>query len=87
MTQIEKLIKRLMARPTPKDFSWKELEKLLNQLGFILSNAGKTSGSRVRFIHESTRLIIMLHKPHPSPNLKKYQLEDIINKLQEEKLI
>ncbi|MES2218026.1 MAG: type II toxin-antitoxin system HicA family toxin [Pseudomonadota bacterium] len=49
-------------------------------------SGGKTGGSRVRFIHPSYPPII-LHKPHPRPILKRYQLEDIVNMLKAEKLI
>ncbi|MFN3996693.1 type II toxin-antitoxin system HicA family toxin [Algoriphagus sp.] len=50
--------------------------KLLSQFGFYEVKKGKTSGSRVRF--ENTEGIpIMLHKPHPSGILKKYQMKQI----------
>jgi hypothetical protein len=45
----EKLIKRFLA--LPKDFTFDELVKLLTALGFSISNKGKTSGSRVKFIN------------------------------------
>jgi len=46
-------------------------------------NSGKTSGSRVRFIHSNYSDII-LHKPHPNPELKSYQLKQIIIQLNKE---
>lgn len=78
MGQIDKLIKRLLSNP--KDFTWAELKKLLNALGYRETNAGKTSGSRVRFLHEEHAPII-LHKPHPKPTLKGYQIRLIIEAL------
>ena len=47
MSQIEKLIERLKSKP--KDFTYDELKRLLNDYGFVENNKGKTSGSRVRF--------------------------------------
>ena len=47
MSITEKLIKRFKTLPT--DFTFEELEKLLNFFGYERSNKGKTSGSRVVF--------------------------------------
>lgn len=84
MTQLDKLIKRLLTFPT--DFSWIELKKILLSLGYKQSHAGKTSGSRVRFIHNDFEPII-LHKPHPTSILKGYQLKQIITALQDRGVI
>jgi hypothetical protein len=48
---------------------------------------GKTGGSRRKFYHLGTGLIINLHKPHPTPIIKSYLIEQIIKKLEEENLI
>lgn len=84
MTKIEKLIERFLSRPT--DFTWDELNKMLNGFGYRQIVAGKTGGSRVRFIH-SDHPPVILHRPHPKPVLKRYQLEAIINVLQQEELL
>lgn len=84
MTKREKLITRLLTKP--KDFTWDELIRVLSSLGYVQISVGKTAGSRVRFVHEE-HPPIMLHKPHPKPVLKRYQLEDILNLLKQEKLL
>lgn len=84
MTKREKLLDRLLTKP--KDFTWGELSKVLGSFGYQQISAGKTGGSRARFVHHHYPPII-LHKPHPKPVLKRYQLEEIINLLQEEKLL
>ena len=84
MTKREKILDRLLSKPT--DFTWVELTKVLNGFGYSQISAGKTGGSRVRFVHPNYPPII-LHKPHPKPILKRYQLEGIINLLKQEKLI
>lgn len=79
MSKAEKLIKRLLSKP--KDFTYGELETLLRGFGYKEVKMGKTSGSRVAFIHNETKHIIRLHKPHPRPELKRYQLEYLIEEL------
>ena len=74
----EKLIERLKRLPT--DFTFEEAERLLTLFGYTKSNKGNTSGSRVMFIDEQKRKIL-LHKPHPGNILKTYALKDIIDKL------
>lgn len=75
----EKLIERFKAQP--KDFTFNELVNLLNSFGFDVSNKGKTSGSRVRFIHNERKVIVDLHKPHPGNIIKKGTLNKIYDKL------
>lgn len=84
MTRKEKLIKRFLS--CPKDFTWEELVSLLSGLGFEEVSTGKTGGSRRRFLNEAG-VIISLHKPHPQNVLRRYQIEQIIQILQEEELL
>ena len=42
---------------------------MLNKLGFIEDNKGKTSGSRVRFYNKNGTKID-LHRPHPKNIVK-----------------
>ncbi len=80
MGQIQKLKDRLLSKP--KDFTYDELRKLLFSLGCIEDRMGKTSGSRVAFIHKASGLILRLHKPHPGNELKRYQVEEAIKYVQ-----
>lgn len=84
MGQKEKLIKRLVSKP--KDFTFDEAETLLKYLSYARSNKGKTSGSRVMFLSED-RAPIMLHKPHPQKELRRYQIDQLIDILKQEDLI
>lgn len=74
----EKLLERLKRLPT--DFTFDEAERLLTLFGYVKSNKGKTSGSKVMFIDRQNRKIL-LHKPHPGNVLKKYALKEILDKL------
>jgi HicA toxin of bacterial toxin-antitoxin, len=70
----------------PSDFTWQELISLLTGFGYALARTGKTGGSRVKFIHKTLPPII-LHKPHPTLVLKRYQLEQIEETLKGEGLL
>ena len=69
----------------PKDFTFEEMQSLLQSMGFVLSEKGKTSGSRVRFMRGSTAII--LHKPHPRKELLTYQVKQIVDVLAKEELL
>lgn len=84
MSKIEKSIKKLKSKP--KDLTYDEIKYILNNLGFIEYNKGKTSGSRVEFKDKYERKIV-LHKPHPSNIIKLYKIIQIINELEEWRLI
>lgn len=79
MGKAEKLLKRFLSKP--KNFTYDELKKLLKSFSYEEAKTGKTSGSRVAFINRKTRHIIRLHKPHPEPELKNYQLNYIEEEL------
>ncbi|MDR0794431.1 MAG: type II toxin-antitoxin system HicA family toxin [Chitinophagaceae bacterium] len=85
MAKIDKLIERLLS--IPKDFTYMELAKILNHFGYIETTKGKTSGSRVMFIHEKIETPVRLHKPHPKPILKEYVIKQIIEELKKQKFI
>ena len=81
MNKKEKLIQKLKVQS--KSFSYKVL---LEYLDFLESNKGKTSGSRVVFTNE-LHGNIMLHKPHSQKELKKYQIKQLKEFLEQEDLI
>ena len=85
MSRLEKEIKRLKSKP--KDYTYDEAKSLLNKLGFLEYNKGKTSGSRVVFINEEINQKIELHKPHPNNIIKMYKINDLLNDLEEWRLV
>ena len=84
MSRLEKEIERLKSKP--KDYTYDEVKKLLNKLGFYENNKGRTSGSKVEFLNYNGKKI-ELHKPHPSNVLKVYQINLILKSLKEWRLI
>lgn len=79
MSKKEKLIKRFLS--VPSDFHYDELVKLLGYFEFNEVKKGKTSGSRVKFENKEG-IPIILHKPHPSGIMKKYQMKQILEMLE-----
>jgi len=59
--------------------------KLLSYFGYTLKHGG--TGSGVKFIKENSNEVINFHKPHPNGVLKRYVLEQVIDKLRKEDLI
>ena len=84
MGKHEKLLAKLKSRP--KDFTFQELVTLLSGFGYRLSTQGRSSGSAMRFVH-SEYAPISLHKPHPSNELKRYVIEDVIERLEKDGVI
>jgi hypothetical protein len=85
MTKKDKLLERFLA--LPNDFTFDELKSLLESMGFEVENKGKTSGSRVAFIHINFRRHILIHKPHPSKIINKIYLKQIKIELTLKKII
>lgn len=85
MGKKDKLIERLKSKP--KDFTFDEAETLLGYLSYHRSDKGKTSGSRVKFISTEHKSQILLHKPHPRKELLSYQVQQLIDVLEQEGLI
>ena len=83
MGKKEKMIERL--KSNPKDFTFDEMRTALESLGFEISNQGKTSGSRVKFMKGN--IAISLHKPHPRKELLEYQIKQVLEILEKENVI
>jgi len=83
MSTKDKLIKRF--KNQPKDFTWEELVRLFELLGFTVDNKGKTSGSRVLFLKGKDAHTV--HKPHPSNIIKGYAMKQVLDFMIEKGLI
>jgi len=79
MTKKDKLLERFLS--IPKDFIFDELKTLLRSLGYEEDNKGKTSGSRVAFVHLIYNENILIHKPHPGKILNRIYIKKIIHDL------
>ena len=68
-----KILKRIFDKPTKSDIKWQEVVSLLNGVGATIHDSA--SGSRVAVSYENFRMI--LHKPHPQKEIKKYVVNDL----------
>ena len=80
MGKKEKLRERFLTLPT--DFTFDEMQSLLQGYGYEKSDKGRTSGSRVIF-KNGTKRPIMLHKPHPGNIVKDYAMKQVYDDLKE----
>ena len=83
MTKKVKLLERLLRKPS--DFTWSELTTLMKGFDYEINSKGKTSGSAVAFESKSNpEKALYLHKPHPREILKRWQVEKVIDFLENE---
>ena len=82
MSKIEKLVEKFLN--IPKDLTWEEFSKVLNHYGYLeVKQKGRTGGSRRKFINEKKNNdVIIAHKPHPQNTVKRYIIEQVIEKLE-----
>ena len=79
MSKHQKALDRLRAKPPPSDIKWNELKAVLKHLGYEML---KNSGSRRKFVHTETKALIICHEPHPSPDVDKGCIADVVAYLQ-----
>ena len=83
MSKIDTLIRKLCQKPTPADFRYTDLCKIMKHFGYEESNKGATSGSRVRFYNPETGAMVSPHKPHPGDQMVKGSVESVVQFLKE----
>lgn len=83
MSKKDKLIERLLKKP--RDFTFDEMESLLSYFGYQLKQG--VTGSGVKFIRGESSEVINFHKPHPNGILKRYVLDQVIEKLRKDDLL
>lgn len=86
MSSHDKLLARFLLRP--KDFTYREIKRLLNGFNYKEDTKGRTSGSRVEFVNSEIESAIEMHKPHHSGDgIRPKTLKEIENILRNEGLI
>jgi predicted RNA binding protein YcfA (HicA-like mRNA interferase family) len=75
MSKHKRTLAKLGASTPCANIKWEELRGLLTHLGYhMLTN----SGSRRKFYHKDKDDLIILHCPHPSPDVDKGAISDVI---------
>lgn len=83
MSKIDTLLDKLCKKPAPSDFRFSDLRKVMAYFGYLESNKGATSGSRVKFYNPDTKAVLLLHKPHPGDEMPKAAVDSVVNFLKE----
>jgi len=78
MTKHRKALEKLCSKPPSSDIKWDELKSVLEHLGYTML---KGSDSRRKFYHKDRDALIVCHAPHPSPNVDKGCIADVIEHL------
>lgn len=78
MAKHRKALEKLCATPPRADIKWDELKSALEHLGYTML---KGSGSRRKFFHQGKNALIICHAPHPSPDVDKGCIADVIEHL------
>ncbi len=80
MSKSTKTLEKLQAKPTPAGIKWTELKVALESLGYKMLNG---SGSRRKFFHADKDVLISCHEPHPSPDVGRSCIREIVVHLRE----
>lgn len=84
MAAYKKTLEKMARLLTPPDVKWSDLSSALIHLGYREISG---TGSRVKFYHKEKDALICCHKPHPSPEVDKGCIADVVNHLKEHKFI
>ncbi|MBI2251160.1 MAG: type II toxin-antitoxin system HicA family toxin [Armatimonadetes bacterium] len=85
MNKIEELLERFLSKQ--KDFSYSELEEILNNFNYKKIVKKNISNSRISFFNKKNKYVISLDNPDSQGELKIYQLDYIEEELKNKKLI
>lgn len=77
MASKEALLRKLTARPIPRNFTMRELDQLMRKCGCIRLDGGRGSG--ILYAHPTTKRKLTFDQPHPGNELYLYQLKKVID--------
>lgn len=80
MSSYEKDVERLLS--LPHNLKYADLVRILGRLGYVEQTRGASSGSAVCFYSPTTKDLIYMHKPHPSPEVDRGCLKAVVKHLQ-----
>ena len=66
------LLKKLMARPSPTNYTVRELDSLMKKCGCRKYSGGR--GSALKYVHEKTGHVVEFDAPHPGNELYRYHV-------------
>ena len=97
MAKIDTLLDKLCTKPTPADFRFSDLRKIMTYFGYLESNKGATSGHFQKVVEMysdcdddtllikviQTGAVLLLHKPHPGDEMAKAAVDSVVKFLKE----
>ena len=81
MPKKDVLVRKLLSKPMPTNFTVRELDALMSKCGCIKFEGGRGSG--IGYLHKKSKRIIQFDSPHPRHELYRYQIKKVIEFLQE----
>ena len=78
MSKHQKALEKICTSPPRADIKWQELQSVLEHLGYKIL---KSNGSRRKFFHVEKDALFNCHQPHPSPNVDKGCIADLVEHL------
>jgi hypothetical protein len=83
--QNDKKILRFIGKPN--DYSFQEMNALLNALGHHLKKGGTTAGSITTYVNKDGGQPVHFHKPHQHKHFGKTTMDSVYTQLDDYKLI
>ena len=84
MAKHHKAFEKLCATPPSANIKWDELKSILEHLGYTML---KGSGSRRKVYHQAKKALMICHVAHPSPEVDKGCIADVIEHLKTHEFI
>ena len=81
MPSKDALLKKLLTKPAPTNYTVKELDSLMKKCNCRKFSGGRGSG--IGYIHEKTGRIIQFDAPHPGNELYRYHVNMVKRFLEE----
>lgn len=81
MPKKDELIQKIIRKPSPNNFTKRDLDALMGKCNCTKFSGGRGSG--IGFIHNETKRIIQFDEPHPGSELYGYQIKKVIKFLNE----
>ncbi len=81
MPKKKDLIEKLCRKPSPKNFTTRELDLLMGKCDCEKFSGGRGSG--IGFVHSGTKRVLQFEQPHPGNELYRYQVDKTIQFLKD----
>lgn len=81
MPKKEDLIYKVCKKPSPKNFTTRELDALMGKCNCTKFSGGRGSG--IGYFHELTKRVLQFDEPHPGNELYGYQIKKVVQFLKD----